>query len=208
MYRPVSAVSIGISDLAYSHYCPEVPPSLSKLTSTFVLQKRTKGEETPTGKESSSQETEDDEDEKEDDLSEEENVHKHSEIETKEIKSVEVADEDENNDDDDVNEYGEKKLGKSKQEKKKSVKPRGSVAKENLKLNTSLKKNSLPTTTKRSAKRSISKCSMAEEENETSTKVFTSKKRNLDFPNKKSTPKSNRKDKATGHIHRHTQTAW
>ncbi|KAJ8470073.1 hypothetical protein OPV22_024416 [Ensete ventricosum] len=171
--------------------------SKSRGMPTKHSEKRTKGEETPTGKESSSQETEDDEDEKEDDLSEEENVHKHSEIETKEIKSVEVADEDENNDDDDVNEYGEKKLGKSKQEKKKSVKPRGSVAKENLKLNTSLKKNSLPTTTKRSAKRSISKCSMAEEENETSTKVFTSKKRNLDFPNKKSTPKSNRKDKAT-----------
>ncbi|CAL9088615.1 unnamed protein product [Musa textilis] len=163
-------------------------------------EKRIKSEETAATKESSAQETEDEE-EDEEDVHSEEKVHKHSESEAKETESGEAADEDED-EDDDVDEYDEKKLGKGKPDKRKVSRRQGSVAKEKLKVGTSPKKSSLPTTTNSPAKRSFSKRSKAEEDNDTSTKVFVSKKRNLGSPKKKSTPKSNTKEKTTGmHFH-------
>ncbi|XP_065004454.1 DEK domain-containing chromatin-associated protein 1-like isoform X2 [Musa acuminata AAA Group] len=153
-----------------------------------------KSEETAATKESSAQETEDEEeDEKVVDVHSEEKVRKHSESEAKETESGE----DEDEDDDDVDEYDEKKLGKGKPDKRKVGRRQGSVAKEKLKVGTSPKKSSLPMTTNSPAKRSFSKRSKAEEDNDASMKVFVSKKRNLGSPKKKSTPKSNTKEKTT-----------
>ncbi|KAJ8513134.1 hypothetical protein OPV22_003568 [Ensete ventricosum] len=157
-------------------------------------EKQIKSEETAATKDSSAQETEDEEEDEEEDVHSEEKVHKHSESEAKETESGEAADEDE---DDEVDEYDEKKLGKGKPDKRKVSRRQGSVAKEKLKVGTSPKKSSLPTTTNSPAKRSFSKRSKAEEDNYASMKVFVSKKRNLDSTKKKSTPKSNTKEKTT-----------
>lgn len=173
--------------LKFNHPC--------KLISNFIPQKWIKSEETAATKESSAQETEDEEeDEKVVDVHSEEKVRKHSESEAKETESGE----DEDEDDDDVDEYDEKKLGKGKPDKRKVGRRQGSVAKEKLKVGTSPKKSSLPMTTNSPAKRSFSKRSKAEEDNDASMKVFVSKKRNLGSPKKKSTPKSNTKEKTTG----------
>lgn len=169
--------------LKFNHPC--------KLISNFIPQKWIKSEETAATKESSAQETEDEEEDEKVDVHSEEKVRKHSESEAKETESGE-------DEDDDVDEYDEKKLGKGKPDKRKVSRRQGSVAKEKLKVGTSPKKSSLPTTTNSPAKRSFSKRSKAEEDNDASMKVFVSKKRNLGSSNKKSTPKSNTKEKTTG----------
>ncbi|RWW78769.1 hypothetical protein BHE74_00012992 [Ensete ventricosum] len=137
-----------------------------KLISNFIPQKQIKSEETAATKDSSAQETEDEEEDEEEDVHSEEKVHKHSESEAKETESGEAADEDE---DDEVDEYDEKKLGKGKPDKRKVSRRQGSVAKEKLKVGTSPKKSSLPTTTNSPAKRSFSKRSKAEEDNYATT---------------------------------------
>ncbi|XP_038983509.1 DNA ligase 1-like [Phoenix dactylifera] len=109
---------------------------------------------------------------------------KHSESE--EIESEEVEDDD----DDDYS-------GKSKHNRRKSSKRGGSAGTKKSKVVTSHKKGPLPTPTKSPTKSSL-KHSKTEDTNDVGAKVLPRKKKNVDVPEKKSTPKSDHKEKATG----------
>ncbi|URE36954.1 DEK C terminal domain [Musa troglodytarum] len=90
--------------------------------------------------------------------------------------------------------HDEEDSGKVKQDKKKTSK-QGSVGKE--KMGSSSKKVPTPATTK-SPTQSSSKRSKAEYDDDIGAKVFFRKKRTVDSPVKKSTPRSDKKEKDTG----------
>ncbi|EHA8590151.1 protein DEK [Cocos nucifera] len=152
--------------------------------------KQTKREDSPNSEGKSVQENEEeDEKDNENGTSAEDEAVKQSEFEVKESESEEAADEDEDDKED---------SGKSKEDKKRSSKQRGSVGKEKSKVEMSSRKFSFPTTTKSPAKISSSKHSKVENDKDVGAKVFSRKKRNVDAARKKSTLKSDKKEKAIG----------
>nr|XP_010906203.1 protein DEK isoform X2 [Elaeis guineensis] len=165
----------------------EAPPKQSR-------KKQTKREDSPNSKGKIVQENEEEvEKENENGISDEDEALKQSEFEVKESESEEAADEDEDDNED---------SGKSKEDKKRSSKQRGSVGKEKSKVEKSSRKSSFPTTTKSPTKVSSSKRALerpkAENDKDVGAKVFSRKKRNVDAARKKSTLKSDKKEKATG----------
>nr|XP_010906208.1 protein DEK isoform X2 [Elaeis guineensis] len=152
--------------------------------------KQTKREDSLNSKEKSVQENEEeDEEDNENGISDEDEALKQSECEAKESESEEAADEDEDDNED---------SGKTKEDKKRSLKQQGSVGKAKSKVETSSRKSSFPTTTKSPTKISSPKRPKVEDDKDVGAKVFTRKKRNVDAARKKSTLKSDKKEKATG----------
>ncbi|XP_008811637.1 protein DEK-like isoform X3 [Phoenix dactylifera] len=152
--------------------------------------KQTKGEDSSDGKGKGVQENEEeDEEDNENGISDEDETLKRSECEAKESEAEKAADEDEDNNED---------SGKSKEDKKRSSKQLGSVGKEKSKVETSSRKSSFPTTTKKPINISSSKHPKAEDVKDVGAKVFSRKKRNVDVATKKSTLKSDKKEKVTG----------
>lgn len=115
-------------------------------------------------------------------------IGKHSENECKVSESEEASDEDERDEED---------SGEDKQDKKKTPK-QGSVGKEK-KVGSSSRKVPTPAITKSPTKSLSSKHSKAEND-DVGAKVFSRKRRTVSSPQRKSTPRSEKKEKDTGNL--------
>ncbi|EHA8586866.1 titin [Cocos nucifera] len=130
-------------------------------------------------------EEEEEEEDEENGVPKDNDTLKHSESE--EIESEEVEDEDDDDDD-----YS----GKSKHNRRKSSKRGGYAATKKSKLVTSPKKAPPPTPAKSPTKSSLKHSKT--DTGDVGAKVLQRRKKNVDVPEKKSTPKSDHKEKATG----------